>query len=137
MRNKYLKAQAYLSKNGVEHYSDIESIQYVNGALVVTLACSIEQNGNVKGITVRFPCVSGFRMFDALDLARYWASDGFSRGSYLLEVTDGGWTEEENVLQGFEQPRREWLVVTGNGCVNAFCSSEPELSDAAWKYADR
>lgn len=127
-----LKAFAYLPANGVEPYSDIESCRYEDGAFVVVLACSLDDSRNVKGVSLKFSNVEGFRLLDELDLARYWLSNDFARGSYLLEVTEGGWTEEETELQGYERPRREWLAVTGNACVSVFSTSEPEISFLSW-----
>jgi hypothetical protein len=127
-----LNAFAYLPANGVEPCSDIESAQYENGAFVVVLACSLDESRNVEGISLTFPNVTGFRLLDELDLARYWLSNDFARGSYLLEVTDGGWAAEETELQGYKRPRREWLAVTGNACVSVFSTSEPEISPLSW-----
>jgi len=129
-----LKADAYLPANGVESYSDIDSVQYRDGALVVVLACTINENRNIEGVSLRFPGATGFRLLDELDLARYWLSNEFTRGSYLLEVADGGWAAEETELQGYERPRREWLALTGNACINVFCASEPEVSKISWPF---
>jgi hypothetical protein len=76
---------------------------------------------------------SGFRLVDEMDLARYWLSRTFVGGSHVLEVKNGGWSTEEDVLQSFETERREWLVVSGNSCVSVFCSRKPELMDISWK----
>lgn len=131
-----LKTVAYLPACGVEPYSDIESVQYQNGALVVVLACSLNKNRNVEGIRLRFPRPAGFRLLDEADLARYWSSQDFTRGSHLLEVAEGGWAAEENQLEGSAIRRREWLALTGNACVNIFCSSEPEISSISWPLED-
>lgn len=129
-----LRAFAYLTANGVESYSDVESVRYEDGAFVVVLACSVDDSRNVKGFSLRFSNVSGFRLLDELDLARYWLSDDFTRGSYLLEVTDGGWAAEETELQGYNNPRREWLAATGNACVSVFSTSEPEITPLSWPF---
>jgi hypothetical protein len=129
-----LKAFAYLPANGVEPYSDIESCRYEDGAFVVVRACSLDDSRSVRGVSFKFSNVAGFRLLDELDLARYWLSNEFARGSYLLEVTDGGWAEEETELQGYERPRREWLAVTGNACVSVFSTSEPEISFLSWPH---
>lgn len=129
-----LKAQAYLSADGIEPYSDIESVQYQNGALVVVLACALNDGRNIEGIRITFSGATGFRLLDELDLARYWLSKEFTRGSYLLEVTGGGWAAEETELQGYEKLRREWLALTGNACVNVFCEAEPQVSEVSWPF---
>lgn len=128
-----LKSFAYLPTNGVDPNSDIESCRYEDGALIVVLACFLDDSRNVAGVSLKFSNVTGFRLLDELDLARYWLSNDFARGSYLLEVTNGGWAEEETELQGYERTRREWLAVTGNACVSVFSSSEPEISPRSWR----
>jgi hypothetical protein len=131
-----LKAKAYLPADGIEPYSDIESVQYQDGALVVVLACKLNENRNIEGVRIAFPSATGFRLLDELDLARYWLSKEFTRGSYLLEVADGGWAAEETELQGYERPRREWLALTGNACVNVFCDTEPQVCEVSWPFED-
>ena len=128
-----LKARAYLPSSGVQSNSDIASVSYADGTLIVLIACSREQN-DVSGLKITFPDVDGFRLLDEVDLVRYWNSSDFPCGSHLLEVLTGGWGMEENTLQGFEHTRREWLVVTGNACLSAFCQAEPELAEATWKF---
>jgi hypothetical protein len=130
--NMTLKASAYLTPYGVEPYSDIESCRYEDGAFNVVLACSLDAGKNVVGMSLKFTNVTGFRLLDELDLARYWLSNKFERGSYLLEVSDGGWAAEETELQGFRNPRREWLVVTGNGCASVFSNAAPEITPLTW-----
>lgn len=117
---------------GVHWGSDVESLQYFDGNLAITVACSAE-DGIIQGLKVNFSQPTGFRLLDELSLARYWVSSGFSSGSHVLEVGNGGWSKEENVLQSFETERREWLVVSGNACVSVFCLQEPELQDLWWK----
>lgn len=129
-----LKAVAFLPTDGVEPNSDIESLQFQDGALVVVLACSLNEHRHIEGVSIRFPSATGFRLLDELDLARYWSSKDFARGSYLLEVTDGGWASEETELQGYARPRREWLALTGNACVSVFCDSAPEISHVSWPF---
>lgn len=100
------------------------------------LACSKDALGLVQGLKIHFTQPSGFRVLDEADLARYWISAGFSRGSHVLEVTRDGWSAEENGLQSFDTDRREWLVVSGNACVNVFCMSEPEVAEISWTAND-
>lgn len=127
-----LKTQAYLPAHGVQPDSDLESLQYKDGILTIVLACSLDPHGNIHGISLTFPDVAGFRLVDEVDLARYWPSSGFVQGSHLLEVIDGGWSAEQNMLQGYESRRREWLAVTGNACVSVFCISKPAVSHCSW-----
>ena len=127
-----LKTLAYLPAHGVQPDSDLESLQYKDGILTIVLACSLDQHENIHGISLTFQDVAGFRLLDEVDLARYWPSSGFVEGSHLLEVIDGGWSAEQNMVQGSESRRREWLAVTGNACVSVFCISEPAVSHGSW-----
>jgi len=128
-----LKARAFDPEAGIEYTSDVESLEYIAGNVKVVVACSLNDLGNVNGIEVIFPKATGFRLLDELDLARYWLSNDFPRGCHVLKVDSGGWSDEENKLQGFETKRCEWLVVTGNACVSIFCESEPEIKNVTWK----
>jgi hypothetical protein len=129
-----ITAQAFSPANGVAATSDVESLEYTNGGLVVVLACSMDENRKVSGIKVTFPRVTGFRLLDELDLVRYWMAKDFPCGSHVLEVKGGGWSSEENIFQTFETARREWLVVSGNACVSVFCRAEPEIAEIKWEF---
>lgn len=129
-----LTARAFTPATGVATGSDIEAVDYRDGTLVVVVACSLDEDGTVRGQNVTFVRPAGFRLLDELDLHRYWMAGDWPRGSHVLEVTDGGWAAEENVLQGFDTARREWLVVTGNACVSVFCENEPVVAEAAWQF---
>jgi hypothetical protein len=128
-----IETRQFSPMNGVHWVSDVESLQYLDGDLDITLACSQDEEGIIRGLKVNFSRPTGFRLLDELALARYWSSGGFSSGSHVLEVKNGGWSTEEDVLQSFETERREWLVITGNACVSVFCPLEPELQDLCWK----
>jgi hypothetical protein len=128
-----IETRPFAPTNGVHFGSDVESLSYLDGNLDVILACSQNEEGIIHGLKVHFAQPSGFRLLDELDLARYWMSKSFARGSHVLEVKNGGWSAEEDVLQSFETERREWLVVSGNACVSVFCSLEPELMNISWK----
>ena len=111
---------------GIDGASDVSRLSYSKNGLSVTVACRGRAE-RVAGVEVVFSEASAFRLLDEADLARYWGSPGFSRGAYVVEVSRGGWSDEEDQLQGYSQPRREWIVVTGNACVNVFCPFEPEV----------
>jgi hypothetical protein len=132
-----VETRPFAPTTGVRFESDVESLSYLDGNLDVILACSQDEEGTIHGLKVHFAQPSGFRLLDELDLARYWMSKSFARGSHVLEVKNGGWSAEEDVLQSFETKRREWLIVSGNACVSVFCSLEPELMDMSWKYGSR
>jgi hypothetical protein len=131
-----VETRPFSPTNGVHWGSDVESLQYLDGNLTITIACSGE-DGIIQGLQVKFWKPTGFRLLDELSLARYWVSGEFSRGSHVLEVKNGGWSMEEDVLQSFETERREWLVVSGNACVSVFCLQDPELQDLSWKNDKR
>lgn len=129
-----IKTQAFSETSGVDPFSDIESLQYLDGAVVVVIACSIDQARHVHGLKVTFLRVTGFRLLDELDLARYWISPDFIRGSHVLEVEDDGWSAEESRLQTFDTVRREWLVVSCNACASVFCANAPQIERISWQY---
>jgi hypothetical protein len=126
-------ARAFSPVGVVPVNSDVESVDYRDGTLVIALACAMDPDRTVHGLTVTFRDVTGFRLLDEFDLARYWLSDGFPRGSFVMEVTAGGWSAEEDALQGLEKNRREWLVASGNASVSVFCATEPALVGTMWK----
>lgn len=129
-----LKAHAFSSEESIEYTSDIERLEYVNGDVTVVIASSLDGNGNVLGIEAVFPDTTGFRLLDEVDLARYWTLKDFPFGRHILEVEHGGWSMEENALQGYDTKRREWLVVTGNACVSVFAGAEPTIKSVTWKF---
>ena len=130
-----IETQPFFSTNIVHDGSDVESLNYADGNLAIIVACS-RINGLVRGLKVHFTRPSGFRLLDESDLTRYWVSDGFARGSYVLEVKQGGWSTEEDTLETYERVRREWLVVSGNACVSVFCSCAPDVTDVSWEWGD-
>jgi len=113
--------------------SDIECLDFSSQGLSVRIAREVSSDRNVKGVDVCFVEASAFRYLDELDLARYWTSEGFVRGYPVLEVLAGGWCDEEATLQGYQNSRREWLVVTGNGCVSVFASTNPTVRAVEWQ----
>lgn len=129
-----LKTAPFTPIVGIDGGSDIESVSFDGAGLVIKVAREIDDSDQVKGMEIVFAKKSSFRYLDEGDLARYWVSDGFQRGSLVLEVLEGGWSYEENQLQGYDSQRREWLIVTGNGCVSVFCSVAPEVRDVSWAH---
>ncbi len=112
--------------------SDVESLSYSSKGMVVRVACEVSAEGQIRGLDVSFNDATAFRYLNEVDLARYWRSEGFVRGYPVLEVLEGGWSDEEAALQGYEQRRREWLVVTGNSCVSVLAATHPSLEEAEW-----
>lgn len=113
--------------------SDVATLSFSESNLVVRVASTLDAAGLVHGLDVIFSDASAVRYLDELDLARYWTSEGFVRRFHVLEVTEGGWAHEEAQLQGYSTPRREWLVVTGNGCVSVFAPTEPKVNAISWQ----
>lgn len=97
------------------------------------VAREVSAAGQVCGLDVSFPDASAFRYLDEVDLARYWSSEDFVRGYPVLEVVGGGWCDEEAALQQYENRRREWLVVTDNGCVSVLAPTGPAIEEAQWR----
>lgn len=128
-----IETHAFIPPAGVPFGSDVETLHYRDGNLNVILACSQDGEQNIQGLSVTFARPTGFRVLDELDLARYWTSVSFARGSHVLEVKSGGWSQEEDHFQRYDNQRREWLVVTGNACVSVFCSLEPEVAEVSWR----
>ena len=127
-----LKAKPFGEQQPVHWGSDVASLNFNDAGLFIRVACDLVGD-TVQGLDVVFRHASAFRLLDELDLARYWTSAHFPRGFHVLEVEEGGWLDEESQLQGYVNPRREWLIVTGNKCVSVFCSKAPIVEDASWK----
>jgi hypothetical protein len=119
------RAIPFGTETGVDFPSDVSKIVFDPPNLSVLIATSVMPSGDVSGLQICFENVTGFRYLDELDLARYWASTGFPRGFHIIEVVGGGWSSEETVTQGWDRSCREWLVITGNGCVNVFSPKDP------------
>jgi hypothetical protein len=130
----HLKATPFSSPQEVAFTSDIPKVIFDEGKLLVTVARALDDVGNVTGIEVVFTESTAFRFLDELDLARYWISNDRPKGFHVLEVQSGGWADEESQLQGYDRPRREWLVVSGNGCVSVFSANEPSIQERRWPY---
>ncbi|MDO9029914.1 MULTISPECIES: hypothetical protein [Hydrogenophaga] len=113
--------------------SDIASVKFDGRCLVVLVAREPLEGHRFRGLQVTFESATGFRFLDELDLARYWSSAGFVRGHHVLSVTAGGWAAEETQVQGWERPHKEWLVVTGNGCLNVFANEAPKTAEGEFE----
>lgn len=127
-----LRAKSFGQWQPVHWGSDLASLNFNEAGLFIRVACNMSGD-NVQGFEVVFRHASAFRVLDELDLARYWTSAHFPRGFHVLEVEEGGWLDEESQLQGYVNPRREWLIVTGSACVSVFCSMDPQIENASWR----
>ncbi|MEJ5149543.1 hypothetical protein [Comamonas sp. MYb396] len=112
--------------------SDVESLRFSSQGLSLRLALGLGPQDMVDGLDISFADVSAFRYLDELHLQRYWSLNGLVRGYPVLEVQQGGWLDEEVALQQRHFHQREWLVVTGNGCVSVFAASAPEVLPVQW-----
>lgn len=129
---KQLKSLAFSAREEVHLGSDIESVHFDVNGLTVVVAREHTSDGRIQGLQVRFERTAGFRFLDELEIARYWTSKGFISGHHVLEILEGGWSEEESAFQGYVTQRREWLVVTGNGCINVFSRHEPVIEPVVY-----
>jgi hypothetical protein len=82
-------------------------------------------------LEVVFKSTRGFRYLDEGDLLPYWSSTAFDNSEHLVhEIKRGGWAEQEekngmlNTTAAFG-PLREWLIASGNGCLNVISVDEP------------
>lgn len=123
----HLIATPFSSAQAIAFSSDIPKVVFDEGRLSVTIAQSLNEEGTVIGLEVEFSNATAFRYLDELDLARYWTSNDRPNGFHVLEVRAGGWADEESYFQGYDRHRREWLVISGNGCVSVFSAGEPEI----------
>ena len=121
-----LETSPYGPELEVHWGSDITSVRF-DGTLVILVARMPLAGGRFEGLRITFGTAYGFRFLDELDLARYWSATGFTRAHHVLSVKAGGWSSEENHLQGYDRQRREWLVITGSGCLSVFSGDEPKI----------
>lgn len=128
----WLKSLAFSALEEVHWGSDIENVHFDANGLIVVIAREHASDGRVHGLQVKFEEVAGFRYLDEVEIARYWASKGFISGHHVLEILEGGWSEEESATQGYVTQRREWLVVTGNGCISVFSKFEPVVEPVVY-----
>lgn len=129
----HLKTKPFGKAQRLQHNSDIAGMRLRGLALTVWVA-SAESAGEENGLEIVFHEVAGFRLLDESDLSSYWISPQFTRGFHVVEVESGGWSDEEQQRQGLANQRREWLVVTGNGCVSVLCATEPKLRELSLTF---
>ncbi|QDQ25498.1 hypothetical protein FNU76_03520 [Chitinimonas arctica] len=125
----HIDAQPYSKAQAIHFGSDIHSVEWQDGQLQVLVAREILASKQISGLLIQFECATGFRLLDELDLARYWSATNFPLGHHVLKINGGGWSAEENNLQGFDTGRTEWLIVTGNGCMSIFSQGDPKIEN--------
>jgi hypothetical protein len=138
-RQMQLQTQIYGESEQVLSESDIQSLTWDCPRLAIRLAQRLVQGipgqpDSVQGLDIEFSNTRLFRVLDEADLAQYWISPGFLRGSHVLKVTAGGWRDEEAVRRGLDLQIDEWLIVTGNACVSVFSVEPPTVERAYWNY---
>lgn len=126
------RAKPFGQGQPVHWASDVDSLTFNEAGLFIRIGSHVVDD-NVQGFDVIFHDASAFRLLDEVDLAQYWVSAHFPRNFHVIEVEEGGWLDEESLLRGYVNPRREWLVVTGNTCVSVFCSTDPSVESASWR----
>jgi hypothetical protein len=122
-----LELDPFDAEEEIPSASDISWVNYDGRKLEIVVARHAIAIGRFKGVKFTFAWVAGFRYLDEVDLLRYWRSDGYRGCHHLFSVKAGGWAEEEFKLEGVIEKRHEWLVVTGNGCMNVFSHDAPEI----------
>ncbi|MBX3656170.1 MAG: hypothetical protein KF686_18485 [Ramlibacter sp.] len=127
-----LRTVAIAPALAVPSESDIASVRFDGRKLSIEIAREPFDGDRFHGMLVTFREVQGFRLLDESDLTRYWASPDFVRGHHVVRVVSGGWCAEEDQRQGYEVRRREWLVVTGNRCLNVFASEDPDIEEGTY-----
>ncbi|MDO5654436.1 MAG: hypothetical protein Q4G39_10100 [Brachymonas sp.] len=133
MQKLQLRTLPYGKPAEIHAASDVEHLNFSAQVLDIRIACARKEKGSIQGLDISFSEASAFRCLDESDLARYWRSEGFVRSYPVLE---GGWCDEEAALQGYKNHRREWLVITGNTCVNIFAATNPTIAAADWEYKE-
>lgn len=112
--------------------SDLCEVTYGNfGVLRAVINLGQDEDEENRFLEIVFKGARGFRYLDEGDLLPYWSSDAFDNSNHLVhEIKQGGWAEQEekngllNTTAAFGLPR-EWLIVSGNGCLNVISAGEP------------
>jgi hypothetical protein len=124
--NAMIETIPFSPRVAVPPTTDIAFVNFDGRILTVDVGLSMNPDGQIQALRVRFDWAGGFRYLDESHLIRYFNSKGFVRGHHVLEVLSGGWAAEQSSLEGRDLSTREWLIVTGNGCVSVF-GAEPSL----------
>lgn len=105
----------------------IRDLNYQNQTLVLQIA-----NEEEFDLELRFPNLEGFRVLDELHLCEFW-KDYHMKNGWLWEVTEGGWTQLEQMRGSFvaadmfKSRLREYLVTSLTTCVSVMTINAPEF----------
>ncbi|MCC2960408.1 hypothetical protein LK540_08180 [Massilia sp. IC2-278] len=115
----------------LESHTDLCDLTVGLSGLRIAVLVGRDDMESDQFVEVVFPTFRGFRYLDEGDLLRYWRSGSFDTANYVVfELKSGGWgrQEERNGMlnvTGAIGSYREWLVVSGNACVNVIAHIEP------------
>lgn len=92
----------------------LQHLDYDLETLTVTL-----RNLETQSLTsLQISAVEGFRVLDEGDLLEFWPH---CSGSWLHEITAGGWLDQERLRTGFlsgDRALKEYLVAGADTCLN-------------------
>ncbi|HBO3797514.1 hypothetical protein ACM71F_26115 [Pseudomonas aeruginosa] len=107
--------------------AEVVGVRYDVNSLVVEVR-DLESDAHWQ---IAFPGVEGFRVLDEGDLGEFWGHVP----ALVIEVTAGGWWEQECSRTGFvgqwTKDVREYFVGGQNACVSVLSWSEPAITKGA------
>lgn len=117
------------------------TVGYVGLRIAVLVGRDDDENDQF--VEIVFPAFRGFRYLDEGDLLRYWRSGKFDTSNHVVfEMKSGGWAKQEERNGMLDVTAavgnyREWLIVSGNACVNVIAQDEPLVrfigSSGVWR----
>lgn len=115
----------------LESHTDLCDLAVGTSGLRIAVLVGRDDEENDQFVEVVFPTFRGFRYLDEGDLLRYWSSGMFDTSNYVVfEMKSGGWGRQEQRngmlnVTGAIGSYREWLIISGNACVNVIAQVEP------------
>lgn len=92
--NAMIETIPFSPRVAVPPTTDIAFVNFDGRILTVDVGLSMNPDGQIQALRVRFDWAGGFRYLDESHLIRYFNSKGFVRGHHVLEVLSGGWAAE-------------------------------------------
>lgn len=87
-----------------------------------------------ESFSVYFEVVAGFRMLDERDFTDVWSHADYDPKASVYRVLSGGWLSLEKTrpsfLSDFMGDVTEYLITSGNECVNVLAETDPVFSKA-------
>ena len=112
-------------------HSNLSDLSLGSSGLRVAVWFGRDEAENDKFVEIVFTVPRGFRYLDEGDLLPYWSSGCFDTSRHLVfEIRHGGWADQEeqsgmlNVTAAVGT-FREWLITSGNACLNVISAVEP------------